>query len=70
MLPLAGRGISEMLIRRGRLNHDAVSKMMIHEVGATKLIRPSRSVTRAAELRQHVDVVCNPLLKINIYYER
>ena len=57
MLPLAGRGISKMGIRRGKLNHEAVSKMKVHEVGATKLSRPSRSVTRSAELWQHVDVI-------------
>jgi hypothetical protein len=32
MLPLSGRGISKMGIRSGKLIHEAVSKMLIHEV--------------------------------------
>lgn len=58
--------------KRGRLNHEVLSMMQIHEVGATKLIRPSpvklrlhHTVAscdfcgglRAAELRQHVHVI-------------
>jgi hypothetical protein len=36
---LTGRGFSKMKIRRGKPFHDAISKKLIHGVGAPTLVR-------------------------------